>query len=138
MWTLIFYRTENNLSNSVWLSVRKKENVSFLVAWDYFTSKRNFERKLLQGQLTHMNGKNIKNHMFQWKNLFIRMFLLKWKLLKHLWEHIQDVERLAEEPQKHPCLYEKGNKGYKERDRKENALKAVKQFLIGLLWTIRD
>ena len=73
--------------------------------------------------------------MFQWKNLFIRTFLLKWKSLKHLWE---DAERLAEELQKYPCFYEKGNKGYKEKDWKENALRAVKQFLIGLLWTIRD
>ena len=24
--------------------------------------------------------------MFQWKNLFIKIFLLKWKLLKHLWK----------------------------------------------------
>ena len=30
-------------------------------------------------------------------------------------KHIEDAERLAEELQKYPCLYEKGNKGYKER-----------------------
>ena len=30
-------------------------------------------------------AKTMKNHMFQWKkNLFKRIFLLKWKLLKHL------------------------------------------------------
>ena len=31
-------------------------------------------------------GKSIKKQMLQWKNLFIRMFLLKWKLLKRLWK----------------------------------------------------
>ena len=32
-------------------------------------------------------------------------------------ENTQDAERLAGELQKYRCLYEKGNKGYKERDR---------------------
>ena len=41
----------------------------------------------------------------------------------------QDAERLVEELQKCPCLYEKGNKGYKERDRRENSWGAVEQFL---------
>ena len=31
-------------------------------------------------------------------------------------KHIQDAECLAEELQKYPCLYENGNKGYKERE----------------------
>ena len=44
-------------------------------------------------------------------------------------KHIQDAERLAEELQRQPCLYEKGNKGYKERDRKEK----VEQLLIVFL-----
>ena len=48
-------------------------------------------------------------------------------------KHIQDTEHLAEELQKYPCLYEKGNKGCKERDRKENAWRAVEQFLIVFL-----
>ena len=61
------------------------------------------------------------------------MFLLKCKLLKHLWNHIQDADRLAEELQKYPCLYEKGNNRYKETDRKKNAWRAVEQFLIGFL-----
>ena len=34
-------------------------------------------------------------------------------------KHIQDVERSVEEFHKYPCLYEKGNKGYKERERLE-------------------
>ena len=34
-------------------------------------------------------------------------------------ENVQDVERLAEKLQKCPCLYEKGNKGYRERERAE-------------------
>ena len=50
-------------------------------------------------------------------------------------ENVQDVERLAEKLQKCPCLYEKGNKGYRERERerKENAWTAAEQFLIMLL-----
>ena len=31
-------------------------------------------------------------------------------------ENIQDAKRLAEKLQKYPCLYEKRNKGYKERE----------------------
>ena len=31
-------------------------------------------------------------------------------------ENIQDAERLAEKLQKYTCLYEKGNKGYKDRE----------------------
>ena len=44
-------------------------------------------------------------------------------------KHKQDGEHLSEALQKYPCLYEKGNKGYKERDREENAWKTVEQFL---------
>ena len=36
-------------------------------------------------------------------------------------KHIKDAECLPEGLQRYPCLYEKGNKGYKERDLKENA-----------------
>ena len=32
-----------------------------------------------------------------------------------------------------PCLYEKGNKRYQERDPEKNAWRAVKQFLIVFL-----
>ena len=56
------------------------------------------------------------------------MFLLKWKLLKHLWKHMQDAERLAEELQKYPCLYEKGNKRYNERERKKNSWEQLSSF----------
>ena len=55
---------------------------------------------------------------------------------------ISDVEELTEELQKYPCLYEKGNKGYKERerererDKKENAWRAIEQFLRVFLWNI--
>ena len=81
---------------------------------------------------------------FQWKNLFSRRFLLKWKLLKCLWKlkkmgkHIKDDKHLAEELQTYLCLYEKGNKGYKERHRKENTWRTVEKFLIVFLWTIKD
>ena len=58
---------------------------------------------------------------------------------KRKWgKQIQEAEHLAEEFQKYPCLYEKGKKGYKERDQKENAWRAVKQFLIVFLWTVTD
>ena len=42
-------------------------------------------------------------------------------------------ERLAEELQKYLLFYEKGNKRYKERDRKENTWRAVEQFLVVFL-----
>ena len=32
----------------------------------------------------------------------------------------------------------RGNKGYKKRDQKQNAWRAVEQFLIVFLWAIRD
>ena len=48
-------------------------------------------------------------------------------------KHTEDAERLAEELQKYPCLYEKGKKGYKEIDRKRNAWRVVEQFLIVFL-----
>ena len=61
------------------------------------------------------------------------------KLLKHLQNrkktakinkcNIKDDERLAEEVQKYPCLNGKDNKGYKERDQKGNAWRAVAQEL---------
>ena len=35
------------------------------------------------------------------------------------------LKRLVEEFQKYPCLYEKGNKGYKERGQKENTRRTV-------------
>ena len=65
---------------SVWLSVRiKRERFSFNpMRLSYFKGKPTTP-------LRHV-GKTIKKHMFQWKNLFIRIFLLKWKLLKHLWK----------------------------------------------------
>ena len=46
---------------------------------------------------------------------------------------MQDTERLAEKLQKYPCLYERGNKGYKEIDLEENAWRVVEQFLIVFL-----
>ena len=36
-------------------------------------------------------------------------------------KHIHDATRPAEELQNYPYLYEKRNKGYKERNRKKNA-----------------
>ena len=48
-------------------------------------------------------------------------------------KHVQNAERLAVEFQKYPCLYEKGNKGYKERKQKKNAWREVEQFLMVFL-----
>ena len=38
-------------------------------------------------------------------------------------------ESLSNEVQKYPCLYDKGNKGYKERDRRPNAWRRVESEL---------
>ena len=46
---------------------------------------------------------------------------------------MQDPRRLAKALQKYLCLYENGNKGYKEIDRKENVWRVVQQFLIAFL-----
>ena len=44
--------------------------------------------------------------------------------------NIQEDEILAEEVRKYPCLYDKSNSGYKERerDRLKNAWKAVEMY----------
>ena len=43
--------------------------------------------------------------------------------------NLKEEERLAEEIQKLPCLYDKGNEGYKEKDRKKNAWCEVEKAL---------
>lgn len=43
--------------------------------------------------------------------------------------NIQEDEILAEAVRKYPCLYDKSDKGYKERDRKKNAWGAVEKEL---------
>ena len=42
---------------------------------------------------------------------------------------IEEDESLSEEVQKYACLYDKSDKGYKERDRVRNAWKAVEEAL---------
>ena len=42
---------------------------------------------------------------------------------------IEEDEALAEKVRKYPCLYDKSDKGYKERDRKVNAWRAVDDAL---------
>ena len=39
--------------------------------------------------------------------------------------NIQEDAALAEEVRIYPCLYDKADKGYKERDRKANSWRAV-------------
>ena len=43
--------------------------------------------------------------------------------------NLQEDELLAEEVKKYPCLYDKSDKGYKERDRNANAWRAVDSAL---------
>ena len=42
---------------------------------------------------------------------------------------IEEDEVLAEEVRKYPCLYDKSENGYKERDRVRNAWKTVEEAL---------
>ena len=65
---------------SVWLSVRIKRK-SFV-----FNRMRLFYFKEKPTTPLRHGGKTIKKHMFHWKHLFIRIFLLKLKLLEHLWK----------------------------------------------------
>ena len=76
-------------------------------------------KEKLRTHLRHA-GKNMKNTFFSEKTYEN----------KRIWEkHIQYAERLSEKLQKYPWLYEKGNKRYEERNRKENAWRAIEQFL---------
>ena len=43
--------------------------------------------------------------------------------------NLREEERLAKEVRKFPCLYDKGNEDYKEKDRKKNAWLAVENAL---------
>ena len=43
--------------------------------------------------------------------------------------NIQEEERLATELSRYPCLYDKTDKGYKERDRKKNAWAVIEKEL---------
>ena len=43
--------------------------------------------------------------------------------------NLQEEEILAETVRKYPCLYDKSNKGYKERDRKSNAWQKIDEEL---------
>ena len=61
---------------SVWLSVRRKRKCFIFNRMRLFYVKEKLRTPLGHG------GKTIKKHMFQWKNLFKMIFLLKWKLLK--------------------------------------------------------
>ena len=83
MWTLIF------LSQIfVWLAVRiKRKRFGFnRTRLSYFNEKPSTP--------LHHWSKNMKKHMFQWKNLFVSSFLLKWKLLKHFWKQKKMLKRI--------------------------------------------
>ena len=64
---------------SVWSLVRIKRK-----RFVFNRMKLFYFREKLTTPLRH-GSKTIKRHMFQW-NLFLRIFLFKWKLLKHLWK----------------------------------------------------
>ena len=41
---------------------------------------------------------------------------------------LKEEERIAEEFRKFPCLYDEGNEGYKEKDRKNNSWREIFSF----------
>ena len=43
--------------------------------------------------------------------------------------NLKEEKKLVEEIRKLPCLYDKGNEGYKEKDRKKNAWREVENTL---------
>ena len=43
--------------------------------------------------------------------------------------NLKEEERLTEEIRKFPCLYDKSNEGYKEKDREKNAWREVENPL---------
>ena len=45
-------------------------------------------------------------------------------------ENGENIYKMMNELQKYPYLYEKGDKGYKEKDWEKNAQSTVEQFLI--------
>ena len=79
-------------------------------------------------------GQTMKKHMFQWKNLFIRIFLFMWKLIKHLWKRKKMGKTYTRCWTLDWGIAEVSlplwKRKYKSRDRKENPWRAVEQFLI--------
>ena len=82
--------------------------------------------------LLRHRSKSIKKHMFRW-NLYVRIFLFKRKLLKHLWKRKRMGYLNAWLRNCRSIFY-----FMKKEDRKENTWRAVEQFLLVFLWTIRD
>ena len=138
-----FFRIEIISPISVWLSVRIKSFVFNRVRFFYFKKK----------PATHLRygSKNMKKHMFEGKNLFVRRFLLEWKLLWHLWKR----KKMGKTYTTWWTLgwgfavvslpLWKRNKGYKERERErpggkclENswAVLAIKSSLLSLKWSL--
>ena len=135
VWTLILYRTENNLSNfCVIINENKKKMFRF-------NRMRLFHFKEKPTTPLRHRGKTMKKHMFQWKKLIYNDILLTWKLLKHLWtrkkmgKYIHDATHLTEELQNYPYLMKNEIRDTK----KETGRKMLmEQFLMVFLWTIRD
>ena len=102
-----------------------------------------YVKEKLTTSLLH-GSKTIKRDMFQLKNLFKRIFLLKWKLLKHLekWKNMGEniYKMLNAWPSNCRSILSFLKKQIKDikRDQKENAWRAVEQFLIVFLWAISD
>ena len=82
LYNVICNRTSlnNHFLNSVWLSLRITRKCFAFNRIRSLNFKDEPTITLCQG------GKTMNKQMFQWKTLFIRIFLLKWNLLKHLWK----------------------------------------------------
>ena len=84
-----FYRTENNLTTNfcVIISEKKKNEKKPRKKKRFiFNHMRLFYFKEKPTTPLRRGSKSMKKHIFQWTNLFVRRFLLTWKLLKHLWK----------------------------------------------------
>ena len=92
----------------------------FLIAWNYFISKKN-----LQPPCTMVV--KLRRNTFQWENLWKRKKMGKTHKMLNAW--LRKCRSI---------LTFRGNKAYKERDQKENAWRAVEQFWIVFLSIIRD
>ena len=128
MWTLIFVALKIISPISVRLSVRIKRKLFVFnrVRLFYFKEK----------PATHLRhgSKNMKKHMFWGKNLFVRRFLLEWKLLRHLWKRKKMRKTyttwwtLGWGIAVVSLPLWKGNKGYKETER-ETGRKMLREQL---------
>ena len=114
MWTLIFYHTENNLSNFC-VTVSEKKKVTFrFQSLEIILLQRETDNCLVEVKLWTKTCFSEKTYLYEYFCLngsyqSIYDNERKWGI------HIQDAKHLAEELQKYPCFYEKWNEVYTER-----------------------